>query len=416
MQVEFYFSDSNLPRDKFLMSTISESEDGMISFALICSFSRMRTHLGLGDAKPEDVSEDTVKAVAETLRTSTFLKVSEDGKKIGRAKELPKPEEIIEQLDVRTIAALPLQYDSKLEDVEFFFTQIAKVNSVRLPRHVADKRLFCGTALIEFSTEEDAAKVLTQSLAYEGVELELKPKKDFDAERAKQAEEVDNSHSQAGPNSKNSPNSEANYPKGVLIAFKLKSISAGSQDSACENAVVHETNTALESPENHTEGCERNGSENVKDDEENLRENVEKENEEKVDEKTSLDSEEAEDGKKSIGSPMQKDDDKAACNRKTFAETYEDNMDVVVREDLKSLFQKFGSVNIIHHKPSKFVDFKMGADSGCIRFGDAEAAQKARASAVLAEEGGLLVKNYIATLDPVTGRHQTMFFILFGDF
>ncbi|KAK2968660.1 hypothetical protein RJ640_012503 [Escallonia rubra] len=403
-QVEFYFSDSNLPRDKFLMSTISESEDGMISLALICSFSRMRTHLGLGDAKPEDVSEDTVKAVAETLRTSTFLKVSEDGKKIGRAKELPKPEEIIEQLDVRTIAASPLQYDSKLEDVESFFTQIAKVNSVRLPRHVADKRLFCGTALIEFSTEEDAAKILTQSLAYEGVELELKPKKDFDAERAKQAEEVDNSHSQAGPNSKNSPNSEANYPKGVLIAFKLKSISAGSQDSACENAVVHETNTALESPENHTEGCERNGSENVKDDEENLRENVEKANEEKVDEKTSLDSEEAEDGKKSIGSPMQKDDDKAACNRKTFAETYEDNMDVVVREDLKSLFQKFGSV--------KFVDFKMGADSGYIRFGDAEAAQKARASAVLAEEGGLLVKNYIATLDPVTGDAEKEYWSL----
>lgn len=30
MQVEFYFSDSNLPRDKFLTSTISESEDGSI--------------------------------------------------------------------------------------------------------------------------------------------------------------------------------------------------------------------------------------------------------------------------------------------------------------------------------------------------------------------------------------------------
>lgn len=39
----------------------------------------MRTHLGLGDAKPEDVPEDTVMAVAETLRTSSFLKISEDG-------------------------------------------------------------------------------------------------------------------------------------------------------------------------------------------------------------------------------------------------------------------------------------------------------------------------------------------------
>lgn len=39
----------------------------------------MRNHLGLGDAKPEDVSEDTLRAVAETLKTSSFLKVSEDG-------------------------------------------------------------------------------------------------------------------------------------------------------------------------------------------------------------------------------------------------------------------------------------------------------------------------------------------------
>lgn len=51
----------------------------MVSLALICSFTRMRGHLNLGDLKPEDVSDDTVKAVAETLRNSTFLKISEDG-------------------------------------------------------------------------------------------------------------------------------------------------------------------------------------------------------------------------------------------------------------------------------------------------------------------------------------------------
>lgn len=51
-----------------------------------------------------------------------------------------------------------------------------QVNSVRLPRHIGDKRFFCGTALIEFSTEEDAEKLLKQSLVYAGVDLELKPK------------------------------------------------------------------------------------------------------------------------------------------------------------------------------------------------------------------------------------------------
>lgn len=39
----------------------------------------MRGHLGLGDAKQEDISEDTVKSVAETLKSSPFLRISEDG-------------------------------------------------------------------------------------------------------------------------------------------------------------------------------------------------------------------------------------------------------------------------------------------------------------------------------------------------
>ena len=51
----------------------------VVSMALICSFSRMRSHLNLGDVKPEDVSEETMKAVAAILRNSTTLKVSEDG-------------------------------------------------------------------------------------------------------------------------------------------------------------------------------------------------------------------------------------------------------------------------------------------------------------------------------------------------
>ena len=56
------------------------TETTVVSLSLICSFSRMRGHLGLGEIKAENVSEDTVKAVAETLKKSTTLKISEDGK------------------------------------------------------------------------------------------------------------------------------------------------------------------------------------------------------------------------------------------------------------------------------------------------------------------------------------------------
>lgn len=62
----------------------------------------------------------------------------------------------------------------------------------------------------------------------------------------------------------------------------------------------------------------------------------------------------------------------------------------------------------------QFVDFKMGEESGYIRYEEPEAAQKARAAAVLAVEGGLTVKNYIAHLEPVSGMLLPLFSPLCG--
>jgi len=112
--------------------------------------------------------------------------------------------------------------------------------------------------------------------------------------------------------------------------------------------------------------------------------------------------------------------------------THKDNKDVVLREDLKAVFGKFGDVKVLlefylavcqHESDSishitdiiftdsfilfvvKFVDFKMGSETGYLRFDEPEASQKARAAAVLANEGGLAVKNFIAVLEPVIGKN-----------
>lgn len=292
------------------------------------------------------------------------------------------------------------------EDLEIFFGQFAKVNSVRLPRHIGDKRFFCGTALIEFSTEEDAEKVSKQGLVYAGVALELKPKRDFDIERARETEEHEKALSLRGPNYKNNSNAESNYPKGLIISFTLKSKSDGDSTGQngtnvtandCETAC--KTDGVLDSSENANGETEKVVVENVNKDGQMPGENSEMGDEEKDDENNGLGSEENEneneneDKEKSPKGPT-----KIVCEKeqRVNAAAYKDDMNVVLREDLKVVFQQFGTV--------KYIDFKLGADSGYIRFEEPEAAQKARAAAVLSEQEGLLVKNYIAILEPLTGE------------
>ncbi|KAG2652246.1 la protein 1-like [Panicum virgatum] len=378
-QVEFYFSDSNLPRDKFLRETAEQSDDGLVSLALICSFSRMKSHLGLdASVKPETVPEETVLAVAEVLRRSPVLRVSEDGKKIGRASELLKPEEIIEQVDSRTVAASPLPYNVKLEDVQSFFAQYAKVNSVRLPRHIANKKHFCGTALVEFSEEEEAKKVLENSLVFSGANLEIRPKKEFDAEQEYKKEE----HKKAHPVK---DSQDEGYPKGLIVAFKLEKTMAdfvqkNSVDKVDDSATKLETSNSMVNPSGEaSEGI----AESSDSKEEKSSENVTKEKEVNISETT--------ESEKCIGDALvesEKRGDSESGNLKNS----------ISREDLKETLKKFGTV--------RYVDFSIGDDSGYLRFEDSKGAEKARMAAVLADEGGLIIKDHIITLEPVTGEAE----------
>ncbi|KAG8082540.1 hypothetical protein GUJ93_ZPchr0014g47506 [Zizania palustris] len=361
-QVEFYFSDSNLPRDAFLRKTVEESDDGLVSLALICSFARMKKHLGLDvEVKQETMPEETVLAVAEVLRRSTALRVTEDGKKVGRAIELSKIDEIMEQVDSRTIAASPFPYNVKLEDVQSFFALHGKVNSVRLPRHITDKRHFCGTALVEFAEEEEAEASLKNSLVFAGADLEIKPKKEFDAEREVKKEAYEklqptrNGHDEG-------------YPKGLIVAFELKKILVDGGMTQNGGDKVVDTDDTKKSEGVHEENPENSAiREELSDDAEKLKE--------------------AATG--AIAEPVNKD------------ESPSENADPISRENIKEVFGKFGTV--------RYVDFSIGDDSGYIRFEDSNAAEKARAFAALADEGGLLMKGHLVTLEPVSGKNYSFF-------
>eukprot|EP00249_Psilotum_nudum_P024630 c29242_g2_i1 orf=165-1493(+) len=354
-QVEFYFSDSNLPCDKFLLKCLEESQDGLVSLPLICSFSRMRSHLDLKEAGHDKVPLETTAAVAEILCKSSSLRVSDDGQKVGRRTQLLKPDEVLAIVDSRSIAAGPLPWNVTMEEVEAFFCQHAKVNSVRLPRHFPEK-VFCGCALIEFSSEEDTEKVLGLKLTYEGADLELRPKRLFDEESERNKQQHNQQFWKCGQLKHNSEGSrrgettqDDNFPKGLIVAFSLRKVA---EDGNC-------------------------GGENTTG-EVALR---------------STDAKEGEDGSSDL-------DTKAVplIEKKTG-----ENEKLIRREDIRDVLKVFGNV--------KYVDYTHGGASGYVRFELPEGAQKARAAAALDEKGGLAVNDHIATLEAVEGDAEKEYWL-----
>uniref|UniRef100_A0A060T426 ARAD1C40832p n=1 Tax=Blastobotrys adeninivorans TaxID=409370 RepID=A0A060T426_BLAAD len=147
-QVEFYFSDQNLPHDKFLYKT-TQQNDGWIPIATLATFSRMRRFRPLS-------------AIVDALRESKeLLEVSEDGEKVRRKIPLVEPKkEDKENAFARSIYAkgFPDETETTQVDLEKFFEEFGPVKQVRLRR--TDDKKFKNSVFVEFSKLEDAEKFL----------------------------------------------------------------------------------------------------------------------------------------------------------------------------------------------------------------------------------------------------------------
>ncbi|KAG2490562.1 hypothetical protein HYH03_010956 [Edaphochlamys debaryana] len=178
-QIEFYFSDSNLPKDKFLKERVQEDPNGYVRLALVISFQRMRDLLKLTDVDgPASVSPEAVKAVAEVLAGSASLDLDESGTRVKRKAPMPSEAEISKVVDARSLYARPFPVDATVDALSAFFQTQAPVNCVRMRRHLKSK-MFKGSLFVEFASPEDADKVLGMTLEYEGAPLRLLKKVDF---------------------------------------------------------------------------------------------------------------------------------------------------------------------------------------------------------------------------------------------
>lgn len=144
-QVEFYFSDSNLPKDKFLKNVLANN-DGWVPLATLLTFKRLQS-----------LTTDMNELCAALRKSEGFLQVDEEGTKVRRVPDVP------ETIDnhARVVYAKRFPFETTIDDVSKFFSQFGKVLSVRFRRNF-DSKKFKGTGFIEFSTEEEAKKACEQ--------------------------------------------------------------------------------------------------------------------------------------------------------------------------------------------------------------------------------------------------------------
>ncbi|XP_047947783.1 la-related protein 6A [Salvia hispanica] len=157
-QVEYYFSDENLPNDKFMLKYVTRNVEGFVPIGVVASFRKMKK-----------LTKDTSWIVA-ALKESTFLVVSSNGKMVKRLHPLPSAE--IKDPMVCTVLVENLPEDHSVDNLNRLFGEAGTIKNITIrdPHDVIDPKK-CTVAeklisrklhaLVEYDTVEAAEKAVT---------------------------------------------------------------------------------------------------------------------------------------------------------------------------------------------------------------------------------------------------------------
>ncbi|KAK7245682.1 hypothetical protein RIF29_40531 [Crotalaria pallida] len=154
-QVEYYFSDENLPTDKYLLGFIKRNKEGYVPISVIASFRKMKK-----------LTRDHSFIVA-ALKESSLLVVSGDGKRVKRF----NPQIQLRDHKLCTVVAENLPEDHSKENINRIFSEAGNVKriSIHNPRpasesgkHIKQEWFISSKlhALVEYETVEAAEKAV----------------------------------------------------------------------------------------------------------------------------------------------------------------------------------------------------------------------------------------------------------------
>ncbi|KAL3828428.1 hypothetical protein ACJIZ3_017230 [Penstemon smallii] len=116
-QVEFYFSDINLATTDQLFGFMSKDPEGYVPLSVVASFKKIKT------------ATSGITQLANILRSSKKLLVSEDGEKVKR--QHPLTESDMEKLQSRIVIAENLPEDHSHQNLMKIFSSVGSVKSIR---------------------------------------------------------------------------------------------------------------------------------------------------------------------------------------------------------------------------------------------------------------------------------------------
>lgn len=179
-QIEYYFGDINLSKDKFLQEE-TQKDSGWVPLETMIKFNRLK-----------QLSTD-YKVIIDALNKSTsdLLEIDEENLKIRRAKPLPENlSEFETNLKQNTVYVKGFAPEMSLDDLYSFFEQYGKVLQIFMKRFPATRQ-FKGSVFVTFETNEQMKKFIDlEEVKYNDQVLSKELQEDYLKRKAPQFEKI----------------------------------------------------------------------------------------------------------------------------------------------------------------------------------------------------------------------------------
>ncbi|XP_057651267.1 la protein homolog [Diorhabda carinulata] len=209
-QIEYYFGDINLPRDKFLQEKIKEDE-GWVPLETLLTFKRL--------AALSTDKEVIAKAIEKS--EDKIAVVSEDHKKIRRNPEKPLPElndERRKELMNKTAYVKGFPLDEDFDKIVSFFELYGPIASCN--KRCTKDHKFKGSCFVIFKDVESCKKFIDlESIKYGETELIKKFQKDYFNDKKKEIEERKKNKKENKSKSDEKSEKKLEFPKGAVLHF-----------------------------------------------------------------------------------------------------------------------------------------------------------------------------------------------------